>query len=181
MVLQAVMWVIVAALVVYGVATLLASIKLVQEGQVGIATTRGGSRRPLPKGLHIVNPFTTRVRTYPGGSHRLEGDVRGAITQDGWRLSAHVELNARLRDELAVVEAGGDWRKATQDAVVRILRTEIENNEATDLKPRPQALDDLVLDEVNALVVRWGVEVDWLRVTIRWAESLPPAHIVHSP
>lgn len=181
MVLNAFVWVLVAILAVYGGATLLASIRLVPEGQVGIVTSRSGGRTVMGNGLHMVNPFNTKTEMMPRGPLRMDGEVRNVVTQDGWNLSAHYQMNAKLVDELVVHEAGDDWRVATKDATDRVLRTELENNDATDLRPRPQALDEGVTEEINLLTRRWGVEVDWLRVTIRWAFAVPPAHIVHQP
>jgi len=178
---EALLWVVVAALVVYGGATLLASVRMVPEGKVAVVTSGSGTRSVLGKGLHLVNPFNTRTELMPLGPVRMDGEVRSVITQDGWNISAHYQLNARLVDELAVQEAGGDWREVTKDAAERVLRTELENNDATDLRPRPQALDEGIAEEINVLVGRWGVEVDWIRVTVRWAYAVPPAHIVHSP
>ena len=181
MVLDAFVWVLVAVLAVYGGATLLASIRMVPEGQVGIVTSMSGRRTVMGKGLHMVNPFNTRTEMMPKGPLRMDGEVRNVVTQDGWNISAHYQMNAKLVDELAVHEAGDDWGVATRDATDRVLRTELENNEATDLRPRPQALDEGVKEEITLLTSRWGVEVDWLRVTIRWAYAVPPAHIVHQP
>ncbi|NOQ53574.1 MAG: hypothetical protein GQ558_03090, partial [Thermoplasmata archaeon] len=107
--------------------------------------------------------------------------VHDVITRDGWRVSAHFQMSARLVNELAVSEAGEDWRDATKDIGLRVLRTELENNDAVDLRPRPQALDEGVADEINILTTQWGVHVDWLRITIRWAYAVPPAHVVPSP
>ena len=175
------LWIAVAAVAVYGGATLLASVRMVPEGQVGIVTSRSGGRKVLGKGLHIINPFNTRTELVPKGPIRMDGEVRNVVTQDGWNISAHYQLNAKLVDEMVVHDAGDDWRVATKDAAERVLRTELENNDAKDLRPRPQALDEGVTEEINVLTHRWGVDVDWLRVTIRWAYSVPPAHIVHSP
>ncbi len=181
MVLDAFVWVLVAVLAVYGGATLLASIRMVPDGQVGIVTSMSGRRTVMGNGLHMVNPFNTKTEMMPKGPLRMDGEVRNVVTQDGWNLSAHYQMNAKLVDELVVHEAGDDWRVATKDATDRVLRTELENNDATDLRPRPQALDEGVTEEINLLTRRWGVEVDWLRVTIRWAFAVPPAHIVHQP
>ena len=133
------------------------------------------------QGVHFVQPFGNKVMLYPKGPVRMDGELRDIITQDGWRISAHFQLSARLVEEMVVSEAGGDWRDATRDAAHRVLRTELENNESADLRPRPQALDAGVAEEVNLLSRRWGVEVDWFRVTIRWAYAVPPAHIVAHP
>jgi regulator of protease activity HflC (stomatin/prohibitin superfamily) len=154
---------------------------MVPEGHVGIITARSGNMKVVGKGLHVINPFNTKTELMPKGPVRMDGEVRNVITQDGWNISAHYQLNALLVDELLVRGAGGDWRVATNDSAERILRTELENNDASDLRPRPQALDEGVTEEINILTRRWGVEVDWLRVTIRWAYAIPPAHIVHQP
>jgi regulator of protease activity HflC (stomatin/prohibitin superfamily) len=181
MVQDALLWIMVAAVAVYGGATLLASIRLVPEGHVGLVTTRSGGLKVMGKGLHMVNPFKTRTELMPKGPVRMDGEVRNVVTQDGWNISAHYQLNTKLVDEGIVKEAGGDWRAVTKDSAERVLRTELENNDASDLRPRPQALDEGVTEEINILTRRWGVEVDWLRVTIRWAYAVPPAHIVHQP
>lgn len=178
---EALLWVVVAALVVYGGATLLASVRMVPEGKVAVVTSRSGIRSVLGKGIHLVNPFNSRTQVMPKGPLRMDGEVRGVLTQDGWRISAVYQMNAKLVDETVVDEAGGDWPEATRDAADRVLRTELENNDATDLKPRPQALDAVVTEEVNLLARTWGVSVDWLRVTIHWAYAVPPAHIVNRP
>ncbi len=181
MVADTIVWVLLAALAVYGGATFLASIRMVPEGHVAIVTGRSGERRVIESGLHVVNPFKTRTELMPVGPVRMDGEVRSVITQDGWNISAHYQMNARLVEELAVSGAGGDWREVTKDAAERVLRTELENNDATDLRPRPQALDEGITEEINVLTGRWGVEVDWMRVTIRWAYAIPPAHVVHQP
>jgi regulator of protease activity HflC (stomatin/prohibitin superfamily) len=181
MVIDAIMWVLVAAVVVYGGAILLASVRMVPEGHVGIVTARSGDRRVIERGLHLVNPFNSRTELTPIGPVRMDGEVRSVITQDGWNISAHFQMNAKLVDELAVSGAGGDWREVTKDAAERVLRTELENNDASDLRPRPQALDEGITEEINVLTGKWGVEVDWMRVTIRWAYAIPPAHVVHKP
>jgi len=178
---DAVFWILVVALSVYGGATLLASVRNVPEGNVAIVTSRSGNRTVLVKGLHVVNPFNSRTVVMPKGPIRMDGEVRSVVTQDGWKISAVYQMNAKLVDEMMVHEAGGDWREATKDAAERVLGTELENNDATDLRPRPQALDAVVTDEINLLTQRWGVSVDWLRVTIHWAYAIPPAHIVHQP
>lgn len=178
---DALLWVLLLAMLIYGVATILASIKVVPEGKVGVVTDRSGRRRVIGMGAHVVQPFGHKVKLYPKGPVRMDGELRDVVTLDGWRISAHFQLSARLVDELAVSEAGGDWRDVTLDAAHRVLRTELENNDSTDLRPRPQALDAGVTEEINVLSRRWGVEADWLRVTIRWAFAVPPAHVVPSP
>lgn len=181
MVLDSLFWVAVVAVAVYGGATLMASVRMVPEGEVAIVTSRSGDRNVLAKGLHLVNPFNTKTELVPKGPIRMDGEVRNIVTRDGWNISAHYQLNARLVDEMVVHDAGDDWRVATKDSADRVLRTELENNDAKDLRPRPQALDAGVTEEINVLTHRWGVEVDWLRVTIRWAYAVPPAHVIHSP
>lgn len=178
---EALVWILLAALVVYGAAAVLASLRWVHEGHVGIFTSRSGRRRVLTRGVHVVNPFGGRTVMVPKGPLRMDGEVRNAVTQDGWTISAHYQMNARLLDEMALDNAGDDWRVATRDAADRVLRTELENNEAKDLRPRPQALDAGVAEEINVLTRGWGVEVDWLRVTIRWAYAIPPVHPVDEP
>jgi len=178
---DALLWVLVVALAVYGGATLLASVRMVPEGNVAIVTTRSGRRTVFGKGLHMVNPFNSRTQVMPKGPIRMDGEVHGVVTLDGWKISAVYQMNTKLVDELVVDQAGGDWREATKDAAQRVLRTELENNDATDLRPRPQALDAVVTEEINLLTRQWGVDVDWLRVTIHWAYAVPPAHIVHQP
>jgi regulator of protease activity HflC (stomatin/prohibitin superfamily) len=178
---DAFLWIMIAAVAVYGGATLLASLRMVPEGHVGIITGRSGHMKVVGKGLHLINPFNTKTELMPKGPVRMDGEVRNIVTQDGWNISAHYQLNAKLVDEMVVREAGGDWRSATKDSAERVLRTELENNDATDLRPRPQALDEGVTEEINILTRKWGVEVDWLRVTIRWAYAIPPAHLVPQP
>jgi hypothetical protein len=126
----------------------------------------------------MVQPFGHKVVLYPKGPLRMDGEVRNVTTQDGWRISAHFQMNAHLVDEMAVSGIGGDWRNETLEVAHRVLRTELENNESADLRPRPQALDEGVAEEINVLSGKWGVEVDWLRVTIRWAYALPPANLM---
>jgi regulator of protease activity HflC (stomatin/prohibitin superfamily) len=181
MVSDAFLWVLIAAAAVYGGAMVLASVRMVPEGHVGIVTGRSGERRVLENGLHMVDPFRSKTDLMPLGPVRMDGEVRSVITQDGWNISAHYQLNAKLVDELLVGEAGGDWLVVTKDAAERVLRTELENNDASDLRPRPQALDEGITEEINVLTHKWGVEVDWMRVTVRWAYAIPPAHVVHSP
>lgn len=178
---DALLWILLAATVVYGAATVLASLRWVHEGNVGIFISRSGRRSVLTKGVHVVNPFAGRTVMVPKGPLRMDGEVRNAMTQDGWTISAHYQMNACLVDEMALDNAGDDWRTATRDAADRVLRTELENNETKDLRPRPQALDAGVAEEINVLTLRWGVEVDWLRVTIRWAYAVPPVHMVNNP
>ena len=178
---EALRWVALVALVIYGAASVLASIRVVPEGKVGIVSDRSGRRRVIAKGVHLVFPFGHKVKMMPKGPVRMDGEVHDAITRDGWRVSAHFQMSARLINELAVSEAGEDWRDATKDIALRVLRTELENNDAVDLRPRPQALDEGVTDEINILTTQWGVHVEWLRITIRWAYAVPPAHVVPSP
>jgi regulator of protease activity HflC (stomatin/prohibitin superfamily) len=175
-------WVLLTVLAVYGIATLIASLKWVPLNKIGIVTGPGGNRRVIGKGLHVIIPFGFSVKLVPKGPVRMDGEIRNAITRDGWRLVAHIQLNAKLSQETDSFETGDDdWRKATLDAALRVLRTELENNDASDLRPRPQALDEGVREEINSLTARWGVEIDWTRVTVRWALSVPPAHETHGP
>jgi len=175
MALDILWWVVIAALVIYGIATFLASFKYVPERRVGVVSGPRGQMRVLGKGFHLVVPFTQRLKLVPTGPERMDAEVTQVVTRDGWRITAHIQLNARLVDHENADEAGDDWRRATLDTARRVLRTELENNDAVDLRPRPQALDEGVMEEINILTRRWGVEVDWVRVTIRWAYSIPPA------
>ncbi len=175
MALDILWWVVIAALVIYGIGMVLASFKYVPDRRVGIITGPGGSSRIVTKGFHIVIPFTHKVELVPTGPERMDAEVTQIVTRDGWRITAHIQLNAKLVDHEAGNEAGDDWRKATLDTAKRVLQTELENNDAVDLRPRPQALDEGVMEEINILSRRWGVVVDWVRVTIRWAYSIPPA------
>ncbi|NOQ54778.1 MAG: hypothetical protein GQ558_09270, partial [Thermoplasmata archaeon] len=53
---EALMWVALVALVIYGAASVLASIRVVPEGKVGIVSDRSGRRRVIAKGVHLVFP-----------------------------------------------------------------------------------------------------------------------------
>lgn len=167
-------WVLIAALVVYGVAMALASLRRVPKGSVGVLRGRSGNARVLDEGLHIVLPLGGHLTIVPKGPERVTGHLPDMLTKDGWRVQASIQLDCRLMDPNAAARSDRDWRQVTLDGAMGVLRTELENNDAVDMRPRPHALDEGVRDELNILTARSGVVVDWLRVTIRWATALPP-------
>ncbi len=168
-------WILLIALVVYLSALGIASVRRVPEGKMGVVLGVGKPRRLLPKGTHVVFPFGNKVVLIPKGPERIIGDVKDVLTKDGWRLIASVQLNAHVVDEQLAALETEDWRRSTLDTMLHVVRTELENNDAVDLRPRPHALDEGCRVETDLLTERFGVKVDWLRVTIRWAHASPPA------
>jgi hypothetical protein len=169
-------WILFIAMVVYLSAMIIASVRLVPDGKMGVVLGVGKPRRLLSKGMHVVFPFGNKVVLIPKGPERIIGDVKDVLTKDGWRLIASAQLNARVVDEQLAALETEDWRRSTLDTMLQVVRMELENNDAVDLRPRPHALDEGCRVETNVLTDRFGVKVDWLRVTIRWAHASPPVH-----
>ena len=169
-------WIVLTAFLAYGIAFLLASIRRVPTGKIGVVPGIGGPRRVLGEGLHVVFPLGPRLLLIPKGPERIMGSVVGAQTKDGWRLDAWVQLYATVSDEQAAAISEGDWRTVTLDSALAAVRLAIERSDAADLRPSPHALDEGARDEANALAGRAGVKVDWLRVTVKWPTATPPAH-----
>jgi len=168
-------WIALTAFLVYGIAFVLASVRRVPAGRIGVVPGVGGPRRVLGEGLHWVFPIGPRLLLIPKGPERIMGNVTGAQTKDGWRLDAWVQLYAVVSDEQAAALSEKDWRTATLDDALSAVRLAIERSDAADLRPSPHALDEGARDEVNALAGRVGVRVDWLRVTVKWPTATPPS------
>jgi regulator of protease activity HflC (stomatin/prohibitin superfamily) len=167
-------WVAVAVAAVYGGATALASIKRVPQDRIGIVLLRGSRMRALGEGIHLVQPFGTKVVLIPRGPERIVGDVRDAVTRDGWRLSAWVQLYAHVFDDREAALACEDWRREALDTSLAAVKLLLERSDAQDLRASPQALDEGAREEANELLKRFGTTVEWLRVTVKWAQATAP-------
>jgi hypothetical protein len=167
-------WIAVAVASVYGGATALASLKRVPQGRIGIVLLRGARVRALGEGVHLVQPFGTRVVLIPRGPERIVGDVRDAATRDGWHLSAWVQLRAHVFDDREAALECEDWRREALDASLAAVRLLLERSDAADLRASPQALDEGSREEANEMLKRFGTTVEWLRVTVKWAQATAP-------
>ncbi len=167
-------WIAVAVIAVYGGATALASLKRVPQGKIGIVMLRGSRVRALGEGLHVVQPFGTRVVLIPRGPEKIVGDVRDAVTRDGWRLSAWVQLYAHVFDDREAALACEDWRREALDASLASVKLLLERSDASDLRESAQALDEGAREEANELLKRVGTTVEWMRVTVKWAQATAP-------
>jgi regulator of protease activity HflC (stomatin/prohibitin superfamily) len=170
-------WIGLTALVVYAAATVLASIKRVPSGRIGVRMGPGARKEVLSEGLHLVQPFGTKVVYIPRGPERIMGDVRDIVTKDGWRLTAVVQLSATVYDERSAALATEDWRREALKAALASVRLLLERSDAADLRPSPHALDEGARDETDHLLGQFGTKVEWLRVTVKWPQAIPPAHV----
>lgn len=167
-------WIGLTVVLVYATATVLASIRRVPSGRIGVRMGPGERKEVLPEGFHLVQPFGTKVVYIPRGPERIMGDVRDVVTKDGWRVTAVLQLSAVVFDERAAALSTEDWRREALKASLAAVRLLLERSDASDLRPSPNALDEGARDETEHLLSPFGTKVEWLRVTVKWSAAIPP-------
>lgn len=142
------------------VVTLIKGIRTVPQNSSWIVERFGRYRVTLHGGLNIIIPFVDRV-AYKWDLRELVRDVpvQSATTKDNIRVEIDGVLYCQIVDSKLGSYGSSDPLRAVVELAQTTMRAQIGRMDLDDTLSKRNDINDVVVDEVNAAAVPWGILV----------------------
>lgn len=147
----------VAVLVLAAVAR---AVEYVPDGERRVLTVRGEFRGVLGPGLHVVPPLGSTARAVDVTSQRLTARVRGVPTADRVPVDVEVDVEFRVTDPRAAVEAVEDPARRFLEDVEIATKDAVRAEPVHDLQDDPDGLAADVRTRLQREVGAYGLTVE---------------------
>ena len=142
------------------VLTLIKGVRTVPQNSSWIVERFGRYRITLHGGLNIIIPFVDRI-AYRWDMRELVRDVpaQSATTKDNIRVDIDGVLYCQIVDPKLASYGSSDPLRAVVELAQTTMRAQIGRMDLDDTLSKRDDINDVVVDEVNAAAVPWGILV----------------------
>jgi regulator of protease activity HflC (stomatin/prohibitin superfamily) len=142
------------------VVTLVKGIRTVPQNSSWVVERFGRYRTTLHGGLNLIIPFVDRI-AYRWDLRELVRDVpaQSATTKDNIRVQIDGVLYCQIVDPKLASYGSDDPLRAVVELAQTTMRAQIGRMDLDDTLSKRDDINDVVVDEVNAAAVPWGVLV----------------------
>lgn len=142
------------------VVTLAKGVRTVPQNSSWVIERFGRYRTTLHGGLNIIIPFVDRV-AYKWDLRELVRDVpaQSATTKDNIRVQIDGVLYCQVIDPKLASYGSDDPLRAVVELAQTTMRAQIGRMDLDDTLSKRDAINDVVVDEVNAAATPWGILV----------------------
>ncbi|UFP96592.1 SPFH domain-containing protein [Gloeobacter morelensis] len=147
-------------------ATIVAGVKIINQGDEALVERLGRFHARLTPGLHIIIPYIDRLAFKETIREQvLDIQPQTAITRDNVSLDADAVIYWRIVDVRKAYYSVANIRQAMSNLVLTALRSEIGKLELDETFASRAEINQALLDQLDTATDPWGIKVT--RVEVR--------------
>lgn len=164
-------------LVILVIQMLRKSVRLVQQGNVGVVKRLGRYQAPVRQpGLRIVVPFVETIERVDVREEPRVGDLQQVITKDNVSVQVNATIYSQVIDvELALFEVS-NFRVAVDQLARTALRAVFGGMTLDEALSERQRINAELQTHMAAATEKWGVRLNRIEIV----DILPPGNILNA-
>jgi regulator of protease activity HflC (stomatin/prohibitin superfamily) len=169
---------VVAVVVVVGLAAWLLSrsLKMVQQGSVGVVKRFGQFRSIDQPGLRVLRPFVDRMEKVDMREFPMTGDQQSVITRDNVSLWVSATIFCQVIDVKSALFEINDYRLAVDQLSRTALRAVFGELSLDQALSERETINSRMQDHMADATVKWGVRLNRIEIL----DITPPTNVIQA-
>ncbi len=168
--------VVVALIVLVGLATLRSMINIVQQGQVGVVKRLGEYRKTHEPGLVVIMPFVDSLQTVDMREVPVPGDRQDVITKDNVVVTVNATIFTQVVDAKQALFSVKNFDVAIDALARTALRSVIGTMTLDEALSERERINTDVQEQMEVVTDKWGIRISRIEIV----EIAPPPQILQA-
>ena len=168
--------VVVAAVVVLLVIVLAQSVRVVQQGFIGVVKRLGQFRALREPGIAFILPFIDRLERVDIRETPRTGDRQEVITRDNVVVSVNATIFSQVIDPKAALFAVSNYIVAIDQQARTTLRNAFGNVSLDEALSQRERLNTAMQQQMETVTDKWGIRINRIEIV----DITPPAQILQA-
>jgi regulator of protease activity HflC (stomatin/prohibitin superfamily) len=168
--------VVVALIVLVGLATLKSMVNIVQQGQVGVVKRLGEYRKTHEPGLVIIMPFVDALQTVDMREVPVPGDRQDVITKDNVVVTVNATIFTQVVDAKQALFSVKNFDVAIDALARTALRSVIGTMTLDEALSERERINTDVQEQMEVVTDKWGIRISRIEIV----EIAPPPQILQA-
>jgi regulator of protease activity HflC (stomatin/prohibitin superfamily) len=167
-----------SAVVVVGAALWLLgrSLKIVQQGSVGVVKRLGEFRAVGQPGMHVLAPFIDRMEKVDVREFPMTGDQQAVITKDNVSLQVSATIFCQVIDVKSALFEINDFKLAVDQLSRTALRAVFGELSLDQALSEREMINSRMQDHMADATAKWGVRLNRIEIL----DITPPMNVVQA-
>jgi regulator of protease activity HflC (stomatin/prohibitin superfamily) len=152
------------------------SLKIVQQGSVGVVKRLGEFRAVMQPGLHILMPFIDRMEKVDVREFPMTGDQQAVITKDNVSLQVSATIFCQVIDVKSALFEINDFQLAVDQLSRTALRAVFGELSLDQALSEREMINSRMQDHMSDPTAKWGVRLNRIEIL----DITPPLNVVQA-
>ncbi len=152
------------------------SLKIVQQGSVGVVKRFGQFRSIDQPGLRVLRPFVDRMEKVDMREFPMTGDQQSVITKDNVSLWVSATIFCQVIDVKSALFEINDYRLAVDQLSRTALRAVFGELSLDQALSERETINSRMQDHMADATVKWGVRLNRIEIL----DITPPTNVIQA-
>src|ERR1700688_4157760 len=152
------------------------SLKIVQQGSVGVVKRLGEFRAVMQPGLHILMPFIDRMEKVDVREFPMTGDQQSGITKDNVSLQVSATIFCQVIDVKSALFEINDFQLAVDQLSRTALRAVFGELSLDQALSQRETINARMQDHMADATLKWGVRLNRIEIL----DITPPTNVIQA-
>lgn len=163
-------------LVVVVITVVSKSVRVVQQGYMGVVTRFGEFKREAPPGINIITPFIEKLVIVDVRETPRTGDRQEVITRDNVAIAVNATIFSQVMDPPLALFKIQNYAIAIDQQARTTLRNAFGNVTLDEALSQRERINAGMRDEMETVTDKWGVRINRIEIV----DITPPAPILQA-
>ncbi|MFN2451829.1 MAG: SPFH domain-containing protein [Candidatus Dormibacteria bacterium] len=152
------------------------TVRVVQQGYMGIVTRFGQYSREAPPGINFITPFVDRLVLVDVREFPRTGDRQEVITRDNVAVAVNATIFSQVVDPRAALFAIQNYNVAIDQQARTTLRNAFGNVSLDQALSERERINASMQEQMESVTDKWGVRINRIEIV----DITPPAQILQA-
>ena len=152
------------------------TVRVVQQGYMGIVTRFGQYNREAPPGINFIVPFIDRLVLVDVREFPRTGDRQEVITRDNVAVAVNATIFSQVVDPRAALFAIQNYNVAIDQQARTTLRNAFGNVSLDEALSERERINASMQEQMESVTDKWGVRINRIEIV----DITPPAQILQA-
>src|SRR5580698_2355291 len=152
------------------------SVKIVQQGSVGVVKRFGQFRSVDQPGLRVLRPFVDRMEKVDMREFPMTGDQQSVITKDNVSLWVSATIFCQVIDVKAALFEINDYQLAVDQLSLTALRAVFGELTLDESLSQRETINTRMQDHMADATMKWGVRLNRIEIL----DITPPTNVLQA-
>jgi regulator of protease activity HflC (stomatin/prohibitin superfamily) len=174
--LGVILGIVIVVVVLFGLYVLVRSVRIVQQGSVGVVKRFGQFRTVRQPGLHVLAPFMDRMTKVDMREFPMTGDQQAVITKDNVSLWVSATIFCQVIDVKAALFEIADYVLAVDQLSRTALRAVFGELTLDQSLSERETINTRMQEHMADAAMKWGVRLNRIEIL----DITPPNNVLQA-